>query len=382
MGRKTKRATKLAKVTGQKKEKESKKDAPKFTVDELMDKVDEYVDSFEFEIAQRFCQKALEMEPNNIRVIETSGTLLLELGDLENAKRCFCRAIELEPARGHSKYMYMGQISTGMDAINCFLVGIKLMREQLEQQAEQGSEGAAASAAAEAGQPTPADISKAHCNIAEIYLTDACFEPNAEEECRKNLEEAISADAANPEAHHLMASFWLSKDDQEKAEACLDEGISLWLPALKQVHLENPGTKAEALIDPIVACHVSYPGRINAAKLCIEVSKYEVAAEILELLLDEDDEVLEVWYLLGWSNHLQGSEYLSTARFYLQKAQKVAKKLDCDDKQMIAHVEELLEELGPGDEEENGEEEEEEEEEVEEGRGGGGGRLDGTLDIL
>lgn len=41
------------------------------------------------------------------------------------------------------------------------------------------------------------------------------FEENAEDECRKNLEAAIETDPSNPEAHHLMASFWLSKDDKE-----------------------------------------------------------------------------------------------------------------------------------------------------------------------
>ena len=49
--------------------------------------VDEYLDEFNYELAQRFCQRALDLEPNNVRVLQTSGVVLLETDDLENAKR-------------------------------------------------------------------------------------------------------------------------------------------------------------------------------------------------------------------------------------------------------------------------------------------------------
>jgi len=43
----------------------------------------------------------------------------------------FGRAIELQPDIGHSKYMYMGQMVTGQQAIDFFLTGIKLMKKSL-----------------------------------------------------------------------------------------------------------------------------------------------------------------------------------------------------------------------------------------------------------
>ena len=73
-----------------------------------------------------------------------------------------------------------------------------------------------------------------------------------------------------------------------------------------------------------------------------------MAFEVLELLLDEEDEVVEVWYLLGWVNRLQGDDYKNNARFYLNKAIEVAKKTKFDDKDMMKHINELLAELGPG----------------------------------
>lgn len=39
----------------------------------------------------------------------------------------FLKAVELSPEQGHSKYMYLGQIHTGQEAINYFTKGTELM---------------------------------------------------------------------------------------------------------------------------------------------------------------------------------------------------------------------------------------------------------------
>lgn len=77
---------------------------------------------------------------------------------------------------------------------------------------------------------------------------------------------------------------------------------------------------------------------------------------MLEGLLEEDDEVVQVWYLLGWVSYLQAKcappdeamGQQDSARTCLHKAKKLAAKLGCDDEAMMAHVEELMAELGPG----------------------------------
>ena len=63
------------------------KNMAKYSIDQLLDKVEEYIDQFEFSLAQKFCQRALEMEPDNVRALETCGTLLLELGNMDGAKQ-------------------------------------------------------------------------------------------------------------------------------------------------------------------------------------------------------------------------------------------------------------------------------------------------------
>lgn len=96
------------------------------------------------------------------------------------------------------------------------------------------------------------------------------------------------------------------------------------------------------------------------------------ATNILDGLVEEDDEVIEVWYILGWMNYIQGDEYKLNAHYYLKKAKKVINfilyivlyrkyycvesfnffflfqvsvKLGIDDLDYISHIDELLKEL-------------------------------------
>ncbi|KAG9283622.1 putative assembly chaperone of rpl4 [Astyanax mexicanus] len=81
----------------------------------------------------------------------------------------------------------------------------------------------------------------------------------------------------------------------------------------------------------------------------------QMATEVLEGLLEEDDEVVQVWYLLGWLFYLQLDKPETTedpeslkksARTYLTKAKKLYVKLRCEDPPMMEHTEQLLGELG------------------------------------
>ncbi|XP_064614281.1 uncharacterized protein LOC135477974 [Liolophura sinensis] len=330
------------------KENATKKTAAKYKIDQLLDKAQDCIDRFEYEVAQKFCQRALELEPDNVRVLETTGTLLLELGNPESARQCFGRAVEVSPDTGYSKYMYLGQLFEGAQAVQCFQKGIELM--VAEKEAKEALEVAAACASGDGRTISERDISSAYCSIAEIYMTDSCFEENAEELCKTAVEKAIEADGENPEAYQLMASLQLSQQQTQLAKENINKSVSLWLPKYRcSQNAEEPSEQ----IDPLQMCPLTFETRMAASKILIEVEEFETASEILEGLLDENDEETEVWYLLGWLNYLQGEEYRGNARYYLRKAAQVYKKTKCEDKPLLKHTEELLVELGPGEEEEN-----------------------------
>ncbi|XP_034468230.1 probable assembly chaperone of rpl4 isoform X1 [Hippoglossus hippoglossus] len=346
-------------------EKAKKKTAEKYPVQQLLEKTEECMDSLDFEMAGLFCQRALDVEATNLQALDMLGHICSELGDTLKAKGAFLRAVELSPDEGHSKYMYLGQIHTGQEAVDFYTKGIQVLLSALDKQAEttQAQAGATSREADEDSElPTAKDVSAAYCSIAEIYLTDLCMEEGAADKCREFVEKALQYHQDNPEALQLMASYLFSTEKNQEGREYLLKSVGLWLPAQKQsAASSSTDERMQSEIPP-------YESRITTAKLLIESEEYEMAVDVLEGLLEEDDEVVQVWYLSGWVCYLQlekskeqqereGREVTEeeteertalkeAARSYLTNAKKLYSKLRCDDQPILEHVEKLLGELG------------------------------------
>uniref|UniRef100_UPI0037E78378 uncharacterized protein n=1 Tax=Semicossyphus pulcher TaxID=241346 RepID=UPI0037E78378 len=344
-------------------EKAKKKTAEKYSVQQLLEKTEECMDSFDFETAGLFCQRALDVESTNLRALDMLGHICSELGDTQKAKGIFLRAVELSPDVGHSKYMYLGQIHSGQEAVDFYTRGIQVLQSALEKQAQTTAQpGAAALPDEDPELPTAKDVSVAYCSIAEIYLADLCMEEGAADKCKEFIERALQYHYDNPEALQLMASYLFSTERNQEGKEYLMKSVGLWLPAQKQSAASlSTEEDTQNVIPP-------YEPRITTAKLLIECEEYEMAVDVLEGLLEEDDEVVQVWYLSGWVCYLQLEKakeqqereerevteeekeewkaLTEAARSYLTNAKKLYGKLRCDDQPMLEHVEQLLGELG------------------------------------
>nr|XP_040020958.1 probable assembly chaperone of rpl4 isoform X2 [Gasterosteus aculeatus aculeatus] len=344
-------------------EKAKKKTAEKYSVEQLLEKTEEYMDSFDFEMAGLFCQRALDVESTNLQALDMQGHICSELGDTQKAKGAFLRAVELSPDVGHSKYMYLGQSHTGQEAVDYYTKGIQVLLSTLEKNAQAPAEaGAAVPHGVNTELPTAKDVCIAYCSMAEIYLTDLCMEEGAADKCKEFIERALQYHHDNPEALQLMASYLFSTERNQEGKEYLLKSVGLWLPAQKQSAASF--STEEDMQDDIPP----YESRVTTAKLLIETEEYEMAVDVLEGLLEEDDEVVQVWYLSGWVCHLQlekakeqqerdgrdvteveAEEWKAlkeAARSYLTNAKKLYSKLRCDDQPMLEHVEQLLGELG------------------------------------
>ncbi|CAG8436635.1 6370_t:CDS:2 [Ambispora gerdemannii] len=310
----------------------SNNNKPTYTVAHLLTKITTLIETCDFELAYTFCLRALAMESDNVAVLEATGAVELELEKFEEAREHFSKAISLSPSRGSSKYMYMGQLSENLDSINYFQTGIDLMTEELK-----SVSAASTSEEQEHHQALCRKISTALCSMTEIYLTDCCFESDAESRCESYLNRAIEIDKSNPEVYQVLASVRLSQQRKEDAKLALENSINLWINA-------EPGMYSNAIMP-------TYAARISLVKLLLELSQYNRALTVLDGLQKEDDEMIELWYLYGWSYYCMGedasndeekSSNWEDARDCLNTCKKLFNKFESDDDGICQHTQELL----------------------------------------
>ncbi|XP_016406259.1 probable assembly chaperone of rpl4 [Sinocyclocheilus rhinocerous] len=224
-------------------ERAKKKTAGKYTTDQLIEKTEECIDNFDFDMARLYCQRALDIEPTNLTLLDMMGNICTELGDIEKAKQVYLKAVELSPEEGHSKYMYLGQIHTGIEAVQYFSKGTEVMLNVMDKHTNEASAFGAA-ALPSVCAVSKKDMSVAFCSIAEIFFTDLCMEEGAADCCKEAIDKALQYDEHNPEALQLMASYLFSIE------------------------------KTESNIPP-------YESRITTAKLLIEAEECESSPEFL-----------------------------------------------------------------------------------------------------
>ncbi|KAJ7389971.1 hypothetical protein OS493_028023 [Desmophyllum pertusum] len=71
-----------------------------YSIADLLKQVEECLDNFNFELAVKFCERALDIEPDNVEVLEMAGTVFLETGDIDKAKSVSLRSDMLELCLG------------------------------------------------------------------------------------------------------------------------------------------------------------------------------------------------------------------------------------------------------------------------------------------
>ena len=124
------------------------------------------------------------------------------------------------------------------------------------------------------------DMSEAHCATAELYLTDLCFDENAEGKCEAAVAQACELAPDNPTAFQLQASLRLSQERPQEAQAALMQCVQLWQQCPE-----------ELLPD--------FDFRTQTSSLLMEAGLFKEATSCLEVLVQEDDSHPEVWYLLA-----------------------------------------------------------------------------------
>ena len=260
--------------------------------------------------------EALNQNPDNTTLMDGFAEILLQLDMFDEARQVLTRSIQLAPDSGESKYMYMAQLCEGMECVNCFKKGIEIMTKELslikqETMNDQDEEDI---------QNLSQNIAEAYASIAEIYMTDLCFEADAEQKCQENLEAALTFDNNNPIVYSTFGSFKISQQKPEEAIVLLQQSYNLFkfLPFEQQPPFET---------------------RHTLAKHFLEVSQAKEAIELWMGLLEEDDTVAEIYNFLGQAWRPIDS---NTSLEYLQSALKSLQEFGCEDQQLIEDLNTLI----------------------------------------
>lgn len=299
-----------------------------YSIEDLLCKASDLLDQCQFDAAEKFCQRALEVDQDNVMALEMSANLLLERGELEKAQHCLGRAITVQPESGHTKYLTAAQVFSGATSRSLYCKAVELLTRPGQEDSEEAT----------------AQLSSAYVALSELYMSDLCDEPEAQTEAERFISLATGCDPSNPETWQAEANYKLVTQQFDAAKESLRKSLDLWLPQ-HAAFLETGEGRQTSL---------TFNSRVATVQLCLDLEMFEEATQIAEGLIEEDEEVVTPWYLLGWLNYLrEDPDYWGNVRHYLTRAKQVQAKNPTDDQEMINHIEEILAELGQQEEDPN-----------------------------
>ena len=86
------------------------------------------------------------------------------IGVCNTQSKMFEKSITLNP-KGSEKWMFLGQMKNGAEAIACFERGISELHTSISEAVAKGADAAEVSALQD-------EMASAYCSIAEMYMTD------------------------------------------------------------------------------------------------------------------------------------------------------------------------------------------------------------------
>jgi tetratricopeptide (TPR) repeat protein len=278
----------------------------KYNVQDILTRAYNAQHTGDYDVARRFYVRCIEIEPNNQGIQLSYGEFLAEIGSVDEAKQIFKKICNDSTQDVNASAIFsLAQLQSGKEASNTFEQGILALQAQLKSSNNNNNNN---------NESITKQIASAYCRIIEIYMTDLCFEQNAEQICVEAATKAVEYGGNdNAEALYCYANVSLSQCKNDIAKDYIIKAADA---------LQIAADKDQEEVNDF---EISYDLQLNIAKVLIEVNEPSKASDILERLLLINDTDIELLFVAGICyNTLQE---FNISKQYLMKSKEIIDQL-------------------------------------------------------
>ena len=229
-----------------------------------MKKIQQLIDTFDYEQAAILLKEILKVEPNNVEVLDTLSEVLMNLDNTKEAINVIKRSIELDPDNNPEKYMTLGQLSEYKMSLTCYKKGIELFMKEVNTTTDNDKLASLNNS-----------IASAYASIAELYMnSDLCFEPDAETVCENVLNEGFKH---NPESFDVLLQLSNLRILRRRDNEALQYMEKIYNAIIKLVESGSDDLPSEDILS-------------NLGKNYSELEQFGKAIKIYDILIKINDQ--------------------------------------------------------------------------------------------
>jgi tetratricopeptide (TPR) repeat protein len=202
-----------------------KKDAKIVSANGLVEQGMKALSKLQPELAASFFERALSLEPDNTDIMDGYADILLQIGRMDEALHLLRRSTSLAPQDNCFKWFFLAQLLNGRDALVAYTAGIRYINELLSSTHDKSHV-----------DSMKKQLAKAHVSIAELYLTDLCFEENAESLSENAVSNAFSVIPDLIDAKQTLASIRLSQNRPKDASDLMSAVFQQVMSVRQAIH--------------------------------------------------------------------------------------------------------------------------------------------------
>ena len=292
------------------------------TTTKLVEQGNNAVAAMQPELALKFFQRAHDMDPHDTNIVDALADVHLQLGSPDKALELLLMSTSSAPEINPFKWLYLAQLQQGADAVHTYLKAIEIIERVAH----------ACSDATEL-RVLQKQIAKACCGVAELFLTDLCFDENAEAKCEEFVSRALSVDPGSLDGQQTLANLRISQCRAVEAAEVIER-------VYRGVKSIREKIAARTVIEEMMNTEIPEEAKdVPEPEFCIATAKYmvecasvapnlaELAMDLVTDLLHDDDENIELWYIMGVAALSCRPPDTDSARYHLEQAKDMMETL-------------------------------------------------------